>query len=920
MQRCSSCASAVADDSRFCSSCGASVGPPGVAATRTSVPHSPGSQARFSRARTSGASTPASDRSDEQRFLPGTVLAGRYRIIGLAGRGGMGEVYRADDLRLGQPVALKFLPERLENDESRLRRFFAEVRIARKVSHPNVCRVHDVSDLDGQHFLTMEFVDGEDLATLLRRIGRLPEDRAIQIARQLCAGLAAAHQQGVLHRDLKPANVMIDGEGRVRITDFSLAAMAKEVEGSEILAGTPGYMAPEQLDGKEVTPRSDIYALGLVLYELFTGKGAFRATTRAEMTRLQKESTPANPTSHIPDLDPAVEGVILRCLERDPDDRPASALSVAAALPGGDPLAAALAAGETPSPEIVAAAGPRGGLRAPLAWACLVAAILAIAGTMLLGSGLALYSRLPLVKSPEALVENARGILSRLGIDDEPVDSAYGFRIDGAALQFIARDPHIDFDAISEPGQMLMTFGYRQSREQLVPKNIAGIVTGHDPPPSPGDVVMTLDLRGRLVHLRVTPERRDEALTPAGTPFDWTALFAAAGLDAAAFEPTSPAVRPETFADERRAWTGSLPEFGGLPVRIEAAALAGGPVSFETVVPYDPYWSADASESRSEQAELIGTVAVGTIFAVALTLLGGAAFLAARNLRLGRGDRRGVLRLAAAVAICRMLHWVLTAEHAASVAGEAYMLIAALGGALSLALLTWVLYVAIEPYMRKLWPAALVSWTRLLAGRVGDPLVGRDVLVGLTIGCWFHFVVLGLILAADRLGLIPPFPAYSWMATLPGGRHAFGYLFQVPIHALAAALLYLLLFLLVRIVVRKPWAAFAVFGTIVVLFEVLAMTAVAGRLAESPVALGIVVGLLMSSMITIALTRFGLVATTAMMASSTLASAYPVTTDPGAFYFATSLIGPMAILALAVWGFRTAFVELPAEIRIEASA
>jgi serine/threonine-protein kinase len=158
----------------------------------------------------------------------GTILAGRYRIVGLLGRGGMGEVYRADDLTLGQPVALKFLPVPAASDAAALARFHNEVRTARQVSHPNVCRIHDLGDSDGEPFLTMEYVDGEDLASLLRRIGRLPADKAIESARQLCAGLAAAHDIGVLHRDLKPANVMLDGRGVVKITDFGLANFSEQ--------------------------------------------------------------------------------------------------------------------------------------------------------------------------------------------------------------------------------------------------------------------------------------------------------------------------------------------------------------------------------------------------------------------------------------------------------------------------------------------------------------------------------------------------------------------------------------------------------------------------------------------------------------------------------------------------------------------
>src|SRR6266496_3585767 len=181
------------------------------------------------------------------RFAPGTLLAGRFRIVSPLGRGGMGEVYRADDLKLGQTVALKLLPDHLVQDPARLAQFHNEVRVARTISHRNVCRTYDIGDADGRPFLTMEYVDGEDLASLLRRIGRFPQDKAIEVARQLCAGLAAAHERGVLHRDLKPANVMIDGDGHVRITDFGLAIA--EGDAAAVHAGTPQYMAPEQLVG-----------------------------------------------------------------------------------------------------------------------------------------------------------------------------------------------------------------------------------------------------------------------------------------------------------------------------------------------------------------------------------------------------------------------------------------------------------------------------------------------------------------------------------------------------------------------------------------------------------------------------------------------------------------------------------------------
>src|SRR6202035_2878876 len=267
------------------------------------------------------------------------------------------------------------LPETIGENEAALTRFRNEVRIARQVSHPNVCRVYDVGEIDGHMYLSMEYVDGEDLGSLLRRIGRLPADKALEIARKLCAGLAAAHEKGVLHRDLKPSNVMLDSRGQVLLTDFGLAGLADQISGAEVRNGTPQYMAPEQLAGKEVTERSDIYSLGLVFYEIFTGKRPFEASTLAELMRAQAEATPTSISTLVRDLDPAVERVVLRCLDPEPSRRPSSALAVAAGLPGGDPLQAALAAGETPSPEMVAAAGENEGTRPSVAIACLLGVI-----------------------------------------------------------------------------------------------------------------------------------------------------------------------------------------------------------------------------------------------------------------------------------------------------------------------------------------------------------------------------------------------------------------------------------------------------------------------------------------------------------------------------------------------------------------
>ena len=391
--------------------------------------------------------------------------------------------------------------------------FRNEVRTARRVSHPNVCRVYDVGEVDGQTFFTMEYVDGEDLASLLRRIGRLPQDKALDIARQLCAGLAAAHAKGVLHRDMKPANIMLDGRGQVVITDFGLAGVAEQIPGTELRSGTPAYMAPEQLEGKEVSVRSDIYALGLVLYEVFTGKRAF-TDKPATSLRNREERTPSRPSSVVKDLDPAIERVILRCLETEPVARPANVHNVAAALPGGDPLAAALAAGETPSPQMVAAAGEAAGLGPRVAVICLAAALVGLAIAVYLTIRSSALDRLGLEMSPEVLTQKAREMVGKLGYERHPVDSFFGLYNNGDLEDSIEKNdkPRPDWSRVLSERPSLMQYWYRQSPRYMVARDFydllltPGIIQSYDPPEvMSGMVHVELDPQGRLIYLLAIP-------------------------------------------------------------------------------------------------------------------------------------------------------------------------------------------------------------------------------------------------------------------------------------------------------------------------------------------------------------------------------------------------------------------------------
>jgi hypothetical protein len=673
---------------------------------------------------TSGGWLSSSGSIDHGRFAPGTVLEGRYRVIGLLGRGGMGEVYRADDLRLGQPVALKFLPETLGRDATRLAQFHNEVRTARQVSHPNVCRVYDIGDAAGHLFLTMEYVDGEDLSSLLRRIGRLPEDKAVEIARQICAGLAAAHERGVIHRDLKPANIMLDGAGRVRVMDFSLAAIGAV---TEVVAGTPAYMAPEQLQGREVTAKSDIYALGLVLYELFTGKRAYDAKTIADLVAQHASGSITSPTEIVKTLDEAVERVILRCLDADPARRPATPLAVAAALPGGDPLAAALAAGETPSPEMVAAAGGESATLSPAAgliWLAL-AAVLMIAVAQLADRTL-LLARVPFTKPAAVLLDRADEIRRALGYTDTPVDQASAFEYDGAYLAWGRRNGRGEsrWSELSEGRPAALLFWHRASPTPLIPLNNLSLPDRDDPPQTTvGMTLVEVDTKGRLLKFAAVPPQLEKT-APAAAATDWSAVFAAAALDLSTFAEITPTRTPPAYAEERRAWQGKLPE-QQTPVTIEAAAYRGRPVSFEIVAPWTSA-SREPDTSGDDQRGPGSTVLI-------LALIVAAVVLARRNLQSGRADRRGAFRLGAVMFFVYAAMWVML-PHVSTLGEETDRLFTFIGIGLFVGGVMYLVYLALEPFVRRSWPTMLVGWSRALAGRLRDPVIGRDLLIGTACG------------------------------------------------------------------------------------------------------------------------------------------------------------------------------------------
>jgi hypothetical protein len=882
--RCRKCASDLPENSRFCLACGTAVQPDSLA-TQTVATSSSSISAPSKLRPTSSTS------SSDGRFIPGTLLAGRYRIIAKLGQGGMGEVYRADDIVLGQAVALKFLPPEATDNPVALDRFRNEVRIARQVSHPNVCRVYDMGEIDGQLFLSMEYVDGEDVGVLLRRIGRLPEAKALEVCRKLCAGLAAAHEKGVLHRDLKPGNIMLDSHGQVLITDFGLAALVGHVEGAEVRNGTPAYMAPEQLDGKEVTVRSEIYSLGLVLYEIFTGKRPFESATLAELVRTRTETSPASPSTLVHDMDPAVERVILRCMERDPAMRPSSALAVAAALPGGDPLAAALAAGETPSPQMVAAAGDASGMSPRMAMACLAFVILGMIVFFASGVKDNALEVAGADTSPEVMRHKSRDVLTQLGYVEKAADSVSGFRYELASLNYqeehAGKNP--DWAAILKGRPRLLSFWYRESPQPMIPawwadQTMTPGVPREDEPSrdTPGMTYLKLDDQGRLTAFEAMPLQLQTAAAKP-QPFDWNTLVRLADLDPAQFQRTDPQWASPGASDERAAWTGVLPGTT-YPLRIEAASFLGRPVFFKLI---GPWTRPTSSLTTSETARIV----ILMTFSIIIFVVPG--WLAWRNISSGKADRRGAFRLSFVIFCAHILLWIFLGHFTAGF-GEFSLFVMALEGALFNGAIVWTMYLALEPYVRRHWPQTIISWTRLINGQLRDPAVGRDALFGVAMGTlWVLFFVIRAF-ATRAFGAVP---GLNNTAYLEGARSTVGaWMIQVPGSVRATLIFFFLLFIL-RVLLRNQWLAAAAFTALWTLIQ---------SLGTQHPAIEIPLQVAIYAICAVALVRFGLVTLAAAVFTADTLGNVPISTNPAIWYFGSTVFVMGIVILLAAWSFHAA--------------
>jgi hypothetical protein len=807
----------------------------------------------------------------------------------------MGEVYRADDLKLGQQVALKFLPPEVDRDPARLTQLHTEVRMARQVSHPNVCRVYDIDEEEGHTFLSMEYVDGEDLASLLRRIGHFPEARGLEIARQTCAGLAAAHERGVVHRDLKPANIMVDGTGRVRITDFGLAGIA----GEALRAGTPAYMAPEQLAGGDVTARSDIYALGLVLYEIFTGRRALEGANLAELIRRREQEEVAPPSTLVRDLDPQVDRAVMRCLAPEPEARPASAMMVAAALPGGDPLAAALAAGETPSPEMVAAAGRTGAALSRRAGISLLLFVLAsLAALAIMSDRFRLVGRVDFGRPAAVVEDRAQAVLRAAAIPLPATDTARGVGINQDYLTWIAENDQSPdrWDVLARDESPLLRYWYRTSPRLMTPLSPSWQPALNDPPLAlSGMASVVVDDKGRLLEFVSMPPQHDpDAASGDAAAFDWAPMFEFAGLSMSDFTPVPPEWTPRIYADRRAAWEGPMPASSAQTIRIEAASYRDKPVSFQVVGPWTRPLRMDQPVQQSSVSR--GLALAGTILIIAL--MAGAVLLVRYNLRSGRADRRGASRIALVLLAVWTASWILGARHRYDINAELQLFFSFLSGALLNTGFTWLFYLALEPFVRRFRPQILISWTRVLAGQVRDPQVARDLLVGVAAG-----LLMGLIFGAGTwtMSLLDPGaprqPLTSNVRYLFGAHHTISLLLQVVPNALQTSMVSAFFYVMFRAATGRDWPA------IVAAVALLGAVVMAEDGGGAPL-IALFFGLAVAGPVVFVFLRFGLLSLSTMMLVNQALNVVPLTTDLSRAHAGVSTLAVLLVVGLAVWAFR----------------
>ena len=671
-----------------------------------------------------------------------------------------------------------------------------------------------------------------------------------QYYRDLNDYIAALDKAGKLQRVTRPIDKDTQMHPLVRLQFRGLEEKDRKAWLFENITDAKGHQYDMPLVLCAMAGSSDIYALGLVLYELYTGKKAFEAATLAELKRVHAEQNPAPPSSLTVDIDPVVERAILRCLEKEPAKRPASAVQLAASLPGGDPLAAAIAAGETPSPEMVAAAGEEGALAPAKAWA-LFLSVLALLGVILwLNSVATMVALVKPQKSPELLTARASELLQKLGHADKPADSDGFFFQDFTHQQWRTgkMKPTEAVRGLDTLDPSLLLFYYRQSPRPLTTLAASGVVNAADPPNNtPGMIGVVLDPQGRLQFLRVQspsldrPPAEGSAPPPAGV--DWPAVFAEAGLDFSKFQPVESQWNPQVPYDARLAWEGSYGSYPSEKFHVTGAAYRGKPVWFSVVSPWTPVPGQTPATQPAARAILIVLNMV-----IVFGLMIGCAVFARRNVAAGRGDRKGAFRIMVFVMVVGVLDW-LTGTHYSGDANVTFTrFMDNTADAVFRGVFLYMIYLALEPLIRRRTPHLLISWSRLLAGRVRDPLVGRDALLGIACGAALATILRAMAALPWWFDLSGSAPIAVSRAALAGLSDTFSGLCSIASRSTLNSLAMLGVFFLLLVLLRKKWAAATVLG-VVMAFLFASESANAGLL--------IVIGVTMGTVLALSLLRFG---------------------------------------------------------------
>jgi serine/threonine-protein kinase len=634
---------------------------------------------------------------------------------------------------------------------------------------------------------------------------------------------------------------------------------------------------------------------------MVTGKRPHRAESLAELGA-ERSRLPDDPSSLTDDVDPALERVILRCLEPESTQRPTSAVAVAAALPGGDPLAAALEAGETPSPDMVAAAGEEGRLRPAVAWGLLVGVAAALAVMLLISPRYYLVNQVPLPKQPAVLEDRAVEIVQALGYEAEPADRASRLSYDRTYLDWVSEnDSSLSRWEALQQAPPAMLFWYRQSPEHMGPIRIGRINTSYDDPPPliPGMVRLRLDPSGRLQQFEAVPAQIDSALangrgeaSRAATPSEEEAqiLFDLAGLDRERFVAADPLWVPPHYCDTRAAWTGHYPE-RDVPLRIEAGWLSGQLVYFDLVGPWQrPHESAMSRRSLLQRiGGMISTVLI-------LCLLTGGVLVARNHMRAGRGDRRGATRLAVFILSLQMLVWLFVANHAPSLEEEFEQFLLTLALIFFVAALFWVVYLALEPYMRRNWPDLIISWARILGGRLRDPLVCRDILIGVLAGTLITLLDSLNHFLPGWLDIAPRYPYLSMILGSPSVLNGVVGAMAILADSIFSPLAIVFLLLGLRWLVRSPWLAAAI--------VILAVGFIAGTQSDpggvqSQVSMPL--GILLVGLYVFVVMRFGLLALVTLAFVTRLLESAWITTDFSRWYASNGIVTLALTMGLALY-------------------